>query len=304
MNSKILFYLREMRQIEARGWAIPVTCEIDPSNRCQNNCSFCISKNRTTHDDMDLNFALPVIMRLRDLGTKSITFTGGGEPTMNPRLAAMIEFVDSIGMRAGLITNGIDLNRIPFGSLDFVRISLDAGCAETYKAIKENDAFDRVIENIATARPRCHTLGLSYVICGQSAGDISKAEELALDLDVDYIQFKPDALQAGTKPCLRSAISFYTERYSDNRGVACNVAGLIGIITADGRYVYCCQHRYEAEYTVADLHEADLAKAIIGRGNMAVDNTGCRVCRYGNYAKEYSAYRDGGHAYMKHKEFL
>jgi len=304
MNSKILFYLQEMEQIEKRGWAIPVTCEMDPSNRCQNQCAFCISKNRTAYDDMDLAFALAMIKDLHYLGVKSITFTGGGEPTMNPGLPNMIEFAALIGMKIGLITNGIEIGDIPFQLLEFVRISLDAGYADTYKKIKHNDAYEQVIDNITNIRPSCKTLGLSYVMCGQGEVDMARAEKLAEELAVDYIQFKPEISQSNQVFYPSADISFFTKRYDRNRDVSCDIAGLVGIITADGRYVYCCQHRYETEYTIADLRENSLAVAIISRDNMDIDNTQCKLCRYSNYAEEYTRYRGQHHAYMLHKEFL
>jgi len=253
---------------------------------------------------MDLAFALAMIKDLHYLGVKSITFTGGGEPTMNPGLPNMIEFAALIGMKIGLITNGIEIGDIPFQLLEFVRISLDAGYADTYKKIKHNDAYEQVIDNITNIRPSCKTLGLSYVMCGQGEVDMARAEKLAEELAVDYIQFKPEISQSNQVFYPSADISFFTKRYDRNRDVSCDIAGLVGIITADGRYVYCCQHRYETEYTIADLRENSLAVAIISRDNMDIDNTQCKLCRYSNYAEEYTRYRGQHHAYMLHKEFL
>jgi sulfatase maturation enzyme AslB (radical SAM superfamily) len=141
-------------------------------------------------------------------------------------------------------------------------------------------------------------------MCGQGEIDMSRAEGLAEELGVDYIQFKPEISQNNLVFKPSKDISFFTERYDGHRSTACDIAGLIGIITADGRYVYCCQHRYEPKYTIADLRKTSLEMAIISRGDMDIDNTQCKLCRYSNYAEEYTRYKERHHAYMRHREFL
>ena len=93
---------------------MPVCFEIDASNYCQNNCDFCmfashIKKNRV-HFPTDLYYKL--LWNFKRSGVKAFTFTGGGEPLMHPNIREMIKSTDYVGLKVGLVTNGIGLYHV------------------------------------------------------------------------------------------------------------------------------------------------------------------------------------------------
>jgi MoaA/NifB/PqqE/SkfB family radical SAM enzyme len=60
------------------------------------------------------------------LGVKSLEFTGGGEPTLWPHIDRAMELCKKLGLKMGLITNGLALDNIEDPSkLDWVRVSLN-----------------------------------------------------------------------------------------------------------------------------------------------------------------------------------
>jgi MoaA/NifB/PqqE/SkfB family radical SAM enzyme len=304
--NKIAFYLDEVGRLRNGEIVAPITCEIDPSNLCQNECSFCISGDNKDDTMMELSFFQNLLNELKLAGIQSITFTGGGEPTLNPDFNTMAALARAKGFKIGLITNGILLHTVYTSLFEFIRVSLDAAVSRYYAEIKGTQYFGKVLDNIEAVRSRCKTLGLSYVIDGQPPGDIRAAELKAECLGVDYIQFKPENWIGGDRPELRSPISLYSERQKDTTGLSCAIAGLVGIVTADGRYVFCCQHRYDLEFTIADLHTESLANAIKKRIVMqeSVDISGCASCRYSSYSLAYRELTNPKNVFLKHKEFL
>ncbi len=303
---KIAFYLEEIDRLQINEPIMPITCELDPSNYCQNKCSFCISGDNLNANMMGFKLYSDILRQLSEGGIQSITFTGGGEPTLNDDFNAMARMAVENGFKIALISNGIRLNEVDVELFEFIRISLDAGQREAYMDLKRTDFFDMVIRNMRLVRSRCKTLGLSYVINGQHPLDIAKAEALAEDLAVDYIQFKPENGHYIDKPQLNSNLSLWTIREKESTELSCIIAGLVGIITADGRYVFCCQHRYDPEFTIANLHYESLEDAVKKRVHMQWDRdrTKCVSCRYTGYAKSYADLTISRNVFLRHKEFL
>ena len=99
MDKKINYYLREIDQLQSNEFVFPVTVEIDPSNNCMLDCSFCMYASYLKSDRCYLDWKLYVdlLKELRDGGTRSITFTGGGEPLMNKRFNSMVDLSFSNG---------------------------------------------------------------------------------------------------------------------------------------------------------------------------------------------------------------
>ena len=311
MNRKICYYLDEVDKILNGKVQFPVSCEIDPSNRCQNNCTFCLfHKHRTKAPvDMDYKTYKNLVIELMSLGVKSITVTGGGEPLMNPHFVEMVKF--AVGnFELGLVTNGIGLAKVDhlLSSFKFVRVSLNAGTRETYNKVHGCDHFDTVIENVRRAvkmRSEATTIGLSYVVCDLNRDETTEAGRLADELNVDYVQFKPD-LNCEIKPFSISehSKSIVTPRFKAEYHLPCAIAGLVGIIGADHNVYYCCQHRGSAKYSLGSLHDEPFGLLWMKRKELKPDLDSCPPCRYMNYARGYEEFGQSKYSFLRHKNFL
>lgn len=308
MNNKIGYYLEEVDRLLRGGEQYPITCEIDPSNRCQNDCKFCISAKSRSENPVDLDFDLYVRLldELHAVGVKSITFTGGGEPLVNNYFESMAKLASG-RFQLGLITNGILLNQVvPFlDRFRFVRVSLDAASVETYKALKGWDGFENVINNVkeAVGRKGSTIIGLSFVVCKLNENEICGAKELAGKLGVDYIQFKP-VYQDGCYKVDSGHKVVWTERYKPDSALPCKIAGLVGIVGAEGKVWYCCIHRGEQDFLVGDLREKSFRELMEKRNRMAPDRSRCLTCRYMNYAVGYRELSKPKFVYLRHRDFL
>jgi len=139
-----------------KGFANPISLSISPTSRCNLQCTFCSNVNRDSHEDLDVEKCLEFIKTLKSIGLKAVTITGGGDPTMYHGINVLIQYCNMIGLKIGLITNGILLKgKVAQSCLDmltWVRISMNG--------IDYNKRID--LPDIKG------TLGFSYVINDQT----------------------------------------------------------------------------------------------------------------------------------------
>lgn len=301
MDYKAYFYTNEIVAMMNGCYVHPITCEIDLSNRCQLNCKFCMYKEQRKEANVDLDYAVyaTLIDDLARTGVKSVTFTGGGEPLMNPRAEDMIRLAANAGLEMGMVTNGINLPKIPktlLSQFKFIRISIDSACQSTYYSVKGADHYYDVIDNVKGLVENFKhdvTIGLSFVICVLNEHETLEAERMAEELNVDYIQFKPawtgeDVYgQMGYPEEDQGERTIVMNRYKPTNNLPCTIAALIGIVGADGRVYYCCQHRGNPNYCFGNLKAQAFHTIMLTRNTIEPDLTNCPQCRYMNYSKKF-----------------
>lgn len=310
MENKILYHLSEVQRAERGEIVFPVTCEIDPSNRCMLSCEFCMyaAHLKNHNEDLPLDLYNKLIEELKSLGVKSITFTGGGEPLMNKQFNAMVKLALMEGFELGLITNGVLADRIDDPSVfKFIRVSLDSHDAQTYKKVKGGYYFDRVIDNIRYLIGKAPLVGLSYVVCEDNVHGIDQAATFPDRLGVAYVQFKPAWIGGTTyfySDPQETEGTIVTHRYVAKNLLPCMIASLIGIVGADSKVYYCCQYRGDVRYELGNLRNVSFRDAWSRRILVSPRISECPQCRYMNYARTYQKIKDQGTAFFDHKNFL
>ena len=86
----------------------PIHLEVDLTNICNHSCYFCNCADTLASDNSILKYEI-LIERLKEaynMGSRGISFTGGGEPVMHPKFAEISRVCKDIGYDLGLITNG------------------------------------------------------------------------------------------------------------------------------------------------------------------------------------------------------
>jgi len=205
-DNKLLKHLDRLAMLEKEGYTYPILVDLDLTNNCNNKCPMCISSviapNRSMIT-MPFETAKDIILQLKEINVRAITFAGGGDPTCHPNLAEIIRFVKQNGMDVALFSNGYYLTEEMIDAIvdccTWVRISLDGFDPESYKATHgmEEPAFRKVLQNISLlvkAREKKKSkliIGVGYILCGPTVDGIYKGAELAKDLGVDYIRFRP-----------------------------------------------------------------------------------------------------------------
>jgi MoaA/NifB/PqqE/SkfB family radical SAM enzyme len=120
---------------------------------CNSRCATC-DIWRSPRRNMPLALAEQLAAEAGALGVRWAVFSGG-EAMQHPQWPQIARAFRAQGARTILLTNGLLLQRqadAVIECIDEVVVSLDAGTAATYAAIRGVDAFERVLEGIAAAR--------------------------------------------------------------------------------------------------------------------------------------------------------
>ena len=144
----------------------PHTVQIDPTNRCNNDCIACWCRSPLLLDKAlppeKASQTLPweiirdLIDDVVDMGSKEIYIAGGGEPFCHPNILEMIEYIKESGLVCNINTNFtlIDKEVVKFLSdvkVDFMTVSVWAGTAPTYADVHPNkteETFDDIRANL------------------------------------------------------------------------------------------------------------------------------------------------------------
>jgi cyclic pyranopterin phosphate synthase len=254
-QSKVLYHLDTVLDYFDGKNVDPITMEIDPSNACNHSCPFCISghihlkKFKGTEffnrQMMNEETLLNLVQDLSKTKIKSIAFTGGGEPTMNPALKeAIIYLKKNSNIQIGMYSNGsmmqrFDLFETIVESLEWIRVSIDAGNKKSYDDLRVTNStnnFDVVLSNIKKLIQKKKKLksniiiGVGFVVTQDNYKEVIDFANLFKDIDIDYCQFKPEIIQIernGTQDNKKQQISseFWAYKIIDLLNEASQILG-------------------------------------------------------------------------------
>jgi cyclic pyranopterin phosphate synthase len=285
--------LRHADRIEAmlRGEMVyPISVEFDASNTCPHDCPFCsfgTSRSQGYRQQHWVQFptdrALTLFDELHDVGVKSITFTGGGEPLVHKAIATLLEKAASL-FEIGVVTNGFNLRGAARDVIaqhaTFLRVSLDAGNPETHAFTHgtKTPQFHQILEHLRASREaaagRPLTIGASFCVMDENWKEIYLAARQVKEAGGDYLEVRPTfptewrgdgwghALSEMNVGAAQIEIEHAKAHLNDARfrviGMVerfdrlsnpvkqyekCRIGPLTTVIGADGRLWHCCVNR-------------------------------------------------------------
>ena len=124
----------------------PICVRIKPTNRCDHRCFYCsydpdveetniLSYGFNRNDEIPFEKMMEILDDFKEMGVKGITFSGGGEPLIYPRIEEVLKKTIQNGIDLSIITNGQKLEGKKAEYLynaKWVRISLDSCKPETF----------------------------------------------------------------------------------------------------------------------------------------------------------------------------
>lgn len=215
-SSKVLLWKKHLEACAKEDYLIPITVDIDPSNRCNYRCQHCNAYDIITnsHQDMPADHMLKLADFLKEWGSdtpegnpKSACVAGGGEPLMNPGTMPFLERMYENGLETGLITNGslLDDKKISLIAkvCRWVGFSMDASTPQTYNKIKfgidtmKESLFQKVCENIEKLCTEVRKIGsnndiaFKFLLCPDNANEIYSSALLAKNLGIKDFHLRP-----------------------------------------------------------------------------------------------------------------
>lgn len=185
----------------------PIHIRIKPTNACNHNCSYCSYRidNVQLGKDMAIKDQIPgekmteIIDDIIDMGVKSVTFSGGGEPFCYPYLLGAVKKLSQSPVKFAALTNGSklegELAEIFAHHAKWLRISIDGWDDESYSAYRgvPKGEFNRTIgniENFKKHKGRC-CLGASIIVDKKNASHVYELIARLKNGGVDSIKIAP-----------------------------------------------------------------------------------------------------------------
>ena len=347
---KILTHVDRLAAWKAGTKAAPINIEWDLSNRCSLGCAGCHFAYTHTRgplagkrdkpqgfidggDLADVNLVKRALYEAKAAGVLSVTWTGGGEPTLHPHFDEIVIYADSLGLRQGMYTHGGHINTsrgaLISKVLDWIVVSIDCIDADSYAAYKgvSTEWFRKMqngIINVQSGGGDC-VIGASFLLGRDNWQQARDMLKLARAMGVDYTTFRPmieyniddPAMPAGDTSWITSALPTLTA-LSLEHDVECVPDRFIGyrdwtyqreypvcygvrfntVITPNGKVFVCVNRREFAGSELGDLTVESFASIWARHPGEWRDFEKCRVfCRLHMINKTvWDVYRPRQHA--------
>ncbi len=333
-QQKLFAHLDRLAALQAGRVAAPINVEIDLSNRCSLGCEWCHfaythvrgplkGKQRKPEgwipggDLMDTALAVDLLRQLAEIGGISVTWTGGGEPTLHPDFDLIVSAGADLGVQQAIYTHGGHITEeraaLLKRALTFVYVSLDAADPDSYRLAKGVDRFaaacDGIRRLVAAEGPA--TVGVGYLVTERNWGQSGEAVRLVKELGADYVQFRPTVRYDQDEPdqvdedtgwivealeMLEALAEYFpelvvvdTDRFRMYQGwqghgyPTCWWSGLQSVVTPNGKMWTCVNKREHPAALVGDLSQESF-QAIWSRRPLARVDEHCRVMCRGHLA--------------------
>jgi len=182
----------------------PIYMEISPYGGCNHRCTFC-ALDYMGYENISLEFnkLKDTITNMATKGVKSIMFAGEGEPLLFKNLDLIVKYCHTLGIDTSLTTNFVPLNKKAvqryIENCSWIKVSLNAGTAETYAEIHQTKKidFNIVISNLKFAveykiknNLKC-TIGVQMLLLPENKNEATILAKKCKEIGVDYLVIKP-----------------------------------------------------------------------------------------------------------------
>lgn len=205
---KMFHYPEKLNSLDDKKLILPpLQVRIKPTNMCNHNCWYCaykaenlqLGKDMVERDYIPLNKMLEIIKDLDEMGVKSLTFSGGGEPLTYKYMRESLEALSQTKVKFASLTNGSKLNGDvsqlfkQYGS--WIRVSIDGWDDNSYAKYRnvKSGEFSKVIKNMyefSKLNGEC-LLGVSIIIDKDNAPHLENLVKLLKDTGVKSIKLSP-----------------------------------------------------------------------------------------------------------------
>lgn len=185
---------------------------------CDYTCTMCLwsDKEELTYEKHNLREMglmknpewISLMKKAHQLGTRTIIFSGGGEPLLKQDIFELMAEARKIGLKSHLYTNGYSLHKLSEAewqevlNLEQIRFSIHSPYADTYNKIVEMpgqaNALNRVRENVLQLIDRRKNssgkvkVGIGFVTQALNHSELISMAEFSSKLGVDFLNLRQD----------------------------------------------------------------------------------------------------------------
>jgi len=290
---------------------VPVTLDIDLTNRCNCKCPGCVGMRQTKRETLDRKALNSLLFDAKRIGVESVVFTGGGEPTLYPEFCSVLDYSSGLGLEMAVVSNGVilidkpDIVKSIVKYCTWIRISVDAGDRKMYQKTHGIDRYDKVVQGFkALAEEKKKqdsniTIGAAYLTCEATIPGIDACCRDVESAGVDYFYLRP-FLENKTPV----DVTEYTQHNNGHFEVIgakayehledkrksysrCGFGWWVSVVQADGNVTWCCRTRCNPKYTLGNIYEEDLGTILKRRRDVKVDFKDCAILCRGDEANKF-----------------
>lgn len=252
----------------------PVMTDIDPViGACNLDCAWCCqAASRSSHEAtfMPVDTMLGLARLSAEWGIRAWRIASDSESLLHPNLSSLIDAGHAAGVRMGLITNGVLLDRLPAESLSkltYLGVSLDATDRQRWADLKRSQPqnYDRALANVAAARKAAPDLDISLKLVRWSADSSATKADFGPLVQLKLAgETRNNFLDAEELPSLASKLgvrAIVREAYPKNMAATydfekCYATPLGGVFDAAHRFHLCCdaRQRYILTHDYRDMN--------------------------------------------------
>lgn len=277
----------------------PIHVQLNLTNRCNLNCSYCSCRNRDPKQEMPISMFDHLMRKLKRKGMEAVTITGGGEPLLYPFFDEVVRTLKSMNVKMGLVTNGTGLMNLGLSTLKeltWIRVSFDG---------HRKDIPDIPAElNVA----------FSYVYDGNNPDDpnLKQLIRMAEIGQINHLRIVTDIMNEELAIPLRRPLNARVivqdrSRYTPGHR-NCWIALLKPVVDCTGLFYPCCGTQYALKNHQGELPEKMCMGTLDDYIDMMVDpqipfdGSICDKCFYSSYNDILSIIKvsDG----IGHREFV
>ncbi len=296
---------------DEHGHLVPYHVQLYPTNACEMSCDFCSCADRKSSLRLHIDEITTLISKLSSMGTRAITLSGGGEPSMHPHFNDIIERAVSHGIKVGLVSHGGQLHKkLASENLTWARISRS-------DVMEQDHPYFSNLEDVVDAFPGTDW-AFSYVLTDRPFwSKLKDVVQFAHANDFTHVRIVSDLLNLENVPTMSEVrekighvsgadLILYQGRKNYTAGrKGCRISLLKPVIAADG-YVYpCCGAQYALPGSPRDTFPAMRMchwREMVGRWGAGehFNGGGCARCYY----DQYNIALDTMTTTLDHEEFV
>jgi len=256
---------------------MPVNVEISLTGLCNAKCDWCFYTDEKTRDSLRYLSVDKLLHELSDLEVKAVTWTGGGEPTMHKDFKDIAELTKYLGLKQGLITNGLK------------KVDYDPTLFEWIRVSKTNKDIDEA--NLYKLR-ECKTLGLAINYEGDYE-EVNSVLNIGKRVGVDYVQVRPVLNTKGeiTEQSMYGLNHHVTEdplliisdyKFEDaqmkHQYDTCEAFHLTPFIWEDGAVTVCGYMKGNPDYHLGNIYDHSFGNIMRSAPDYVAVDDKCQVC--------------------------
>jgi len=301
---------------------VPTHVQLIISDLCNQDCGFCayrmpegFSVEQFADEDGSKNpkrfistaKAKEILQDCCELGVGAVQFTGGGEPTVHPAWEEIIDYAQSMGLKTGLVTNGIRLKPSKvLEKLTWLRISLDAAEQLTYETTRRSRTWPKAMAALELGgKLEGPLVGVGFVVTRDNYLEIANACALVHSKGIPYIRLSAMFSNLGSSyyDGLREAINeqrnlarsletnkfrvidFFANRIEDLDLASpdysfCGFQQFVVYIGGNLKVYTCCTNAYTKRGEIGDLSEMRFKEWLHTHRRYDFNARSCHHCQF------------------------